>query len=217
MKSFKKGDLFCGAKGRKMINSSLPPGATPLTPEDFEGLIPKYITTRTELNDAEFTNITSATKKYLLSGKKFAFSFDSLLKLHKEMFGKVWKWAGKKRRTERNIGVNFYYIDIEIKKFLDDLDYWLHNSMNIIEISARTHHRLVYIHPFINGNGRWARLAVNLLLKDHSGLTLKFPENDLILSTEIRNNYINALQLADQNVFSNMIDFHKKHITEFNF
>ncbi len=199
-----------------MINSSLPSGATPLTPEDFEGLIPKYITTKSELNDAEFTNITSATKKYLLSGKQFAFSNDSLFKLHKEMFGKVWKWAGKKRRTEKNIGVNFYNIDIEIKQFLDDLDYWLHNSMNIIEISARTHHRLAYIHPFNNGNGRWARLAVNLLLKDHSGLTLKFPENDLILSTEIRNNYINALQLADQNVFSNMIGFHKKYISEFN-
>jgi len=198
-----------------VINSSLPQGATPLTQDDFESLIPKHITTRSELNDAEFINITKASAKYLLSKKKFIFNSENLYKLHKDMFGKVWRWAGKRRDTEKNIGVNFFKIDVEIKKYLDDLDYWLKNSLDIIEISARSHHRLVYIHPFNNGNGRWARLSVNLLLKSHSGLILKFPENDLILSTKIRDNYITALELADKNDFSNLIDFHKKYITEF--
>ncbi|MCK5004766.1 MAG: mobile mystery protein B [Candidatus Aminicenantes bacterium] len=199
-----------------MINSSLPPGAMPLTSEDFEGLIPKHITTRSVLNDAEFINITSATNKYLLSRRKFDFSAENLFKLHKDMFGKVWKWAGQKRRIEKNIGVNFFNIDVEIRKLLDDLDYWLNNSMDIIEISARSHHKLVYIHPFNNGNGRWARLIVNLFLKDHSRLTLKFPEDELLLSNDIRKAYIEALKLADKNDFSNMISFHKKYIAEFN-
>lgn len=216
MRFFKNGDLSCGPKGGNLINSSLPPGATPLTSEDFEGLIPKHITTRSELNDAEFINITSATNKYLLSRRKFDFSAENLFKLHKDMFGKVWKWAGQKRRTEKNIGVNFFNIDVEIRKLLDDLDYWLNNSMDIIEISARSHHKLVYIHPFNNGNGRWARLTVNLFLKDHSSLTLKFPEDELLLSNDIRKAYIEALKLSDKNDFSNMISFHKKYIAEFN-
>ena len=88
--------------------------------------------------------------------------------------------------------------------------------MGIIEISARSHHRLVYIHPFNNGNGRWARLAINLFLKNQSNLILKFPENDLILSNEIRDAYIEALNFADQNNFSKMINFHKKYVAEFN-
>jgi len=158
-----------------MNHSKLPLGATPLDPEALKGLIPAHITTREELNDAEFINITSATRQYLLSRRKFKFSYENLLKLHKDMFGKVWKWAGKLRKTEKNIGVNCFEIDIEIKKYLEDLDYWLKNSMNIIEISARSHQRMVYVHPFNNGNGRWARLAVNLLLKDHSGKIMRFP------------------------------------------
>ncbi|HEB34596.1 hypothetical protein LCGC14_0569150 [marine sediment metagenome] len=58
------------SKSDKKINQELPPGATPLTPEDLEGLLPKYITTREELNDAEFKNISEASKKYFLSRKK---------------------------------------------------------------------------------------------------------------------------------------------------
>ncbi len=200
-----------------MNNSKLPPRATPLDPEDLKCLIPTYITTRSELNDAEFMNITSASNQYLLSKRKFDFSAESLFKLHKDMFGKVWSWAGKKRRTEKNIGVEFFNIDAEIKKFLDDLEFWLNGPMDIIEISVRTHHKLVYIHPFNNGNGRWARLAVNLLLKDHSKKILKFPEDELLLSNDIRKTYIKALELADENDFLNMINFHKKYIKEFNF
>lgn len=132
------------------------------------------------------------------------------------MFGKVWKWAGKPRNKEKNLGVHFFEIEIEIKRYLEDLDYWLKNSMDIIEISARSHHRLVFIHPFNNGNGRWARFAVNLLLKDHSGKIMRFPEDELLLSSKIRNVYIKALELADRGDMSAMIDFHDKYIVEFN-
>jgi len=104
------------SNAKKKINRELPPGATPLSPEDLEGLIPKYITTRSELNDAEFKNITEASKKYFLSRKRFPFTIGNLYKVHKEMFGQVWKWAGRKRITEKNIGVEKTQIDVEIKK-----------------------------------------------------------------------------------------------------
>jgi len=203
------------SNSKKKINRELPPGATPLSPEDLEGLIPRYITTRSELNDAEFKNITEASKKYFLSRKRFPFTIGHLYKVHKEMFGQVWKWAGKKRITEKNIGVEKTQIDVEIIKLLDDLDYWLKQNMNIAEISARLHHRLVYIHPFNNGNGRWGRFIVNLFLKDHYDSYLDFPEDEILLTTEIRKSYIAALREADSLKYERLIDLHNKYISNF--
>jgi Fic-DOC domain mobile mystery protein B len=201
------------SKTSKKINLELPPGSTPLTPEDLEGLLPKYISTRQELNDAEFKNINEASKKYFLSKKRPRLTIHDLYKIHKEMFGNVWKWAGKKRITEKNIGVDKNQIDIELKKLLDDLEFWLDKKMNSLEISARLHHRLVNIHPFNNGNGRWARFIVNLFLKDHMNSYLNFPESELLLATEVRKAYITALQMADNLNYQPLISFHKKYIS----
>ena len=203
------------SKSKKNINQELPPGATPLDAEDLEGLLPRYITTRAELNDAEFKNISEGPKKYFLSRRKFQFTISNLYKIHKEMFGNVWKWAGKKRKTEKNIGVDKTQIDVELKKLMDDLEYWLEQNMDIVEISARLHHRLVFIHPFNNGNGRWARFIVNLFLKDHLGSYLDFPEDELLLLTTIRKSYISALREADGLNYKPLIDLHKKYISNF--
>ncbi|HUU52254.1 MAG TPA: mobile mystery protein B [Candidatus Heimdallarchaeota archaeon] len=203
------------SKSKKKINQELPPGATPLTPEDLEGLLPKYITTRAELNDAEFRNISEAAKKYFLSRKTFQLTIGNLYKIHKEMFGHVWKWAGKKRITEKNIGVEKTQIDVELKKLLDDLEYWLKKNTDLIEISARLHHRLVYIHPFNNGNGRWGRFIVNLFLKDHLDSYLDFPEDELLLTTKIRKSYIAALREADSLSYTPLIDLHNKYISNY--
>lgn len=203
------------SKSKKKINQEHPPGATPLDAEDLEGLLPRYITTREELNDAEFKNITEASKKYFLSRKKFQFNISNLYKIHREMFSNVWKWAGRKRKTEKNIGVDKYQIDVELKKLMDDLEYWFEKKIDINEISARLHHRLVFIHPFKNGNGRWARFIVNLFLQDHLGYYLDFPEDKLLLSTGIRKSYISALREADGSNYKPLIDLHKKYISNF--
>ncbi len=86
----------------KKINLNLPLGATPLTLEEFDELLPLHITTRKELNDAEFINISKATQKYYLSKKIFLFSLSSLYQTHKDLFGDVWKWAGKFRQSEKH-------------------------------------------------------------------------------------------------------------------
>jgi Fic-DOC domain mobile mystery protein B len=199
------------------FNQALPPGARPLTDEEFEGLLPKFITTRKDLNDAEDRNIFEAQKNYLLSKRKKFFRYEliDLFRVHKEMFGHVWSWAGKKRKTNKNIGVDKAQIDAEVKKLSDDLDYWLAHKMDTIEISARLHHRLVYIHPFNNGNGRWARFVVNLFLKEHMNSFIRFPEDELLLTTEIRNKFIRALQAADKSDYGPLIEFHREFIAPF--
>lgn len=205
------------SKPDKKINKKLPPSATPLTSTDLDGLLPRYITTRKELNDAEFKNISEASKTYLLSKKKFHFTIGNFYKIHKNMFGNVWAWAGKKRKTNKSIGVDKAHIDVELKKLIDDLECWQNQNMDAIEISARLHHRLVYIHPFNNGNGRWARLIVNLFLKDNLNSYLDFPEDELLLTTSIRKIYIKALQEADNLNYGLLIDLHKKYISNSSF
>jgi len=66
---------------------------------------------------------------------------------------------------------------------------WLHNdtSSRHVDIAAEAHYRLVSIHPFVDGNGRTARLLMNLLL-----MQTGYPA--AVIRTEDRRAYINALE-----------------------
>ncbi len=204
-----------GSNLEKEINKANPFGATPLSLEELEGLLPKFITTRQELYDAEFKNTSEALKKYFLSKRKYKFSIENFYKIHKEMFGKVWIWAGKKRKSNKNIGVDQIQIEIQLKILIGDFHYWCDQSFDIIEISGMLHSRLVYIHPFNNGNGRWARFIVNIFLRDNLNAYIDFPEDELALTTTIRIEYIKALQKADDLDYKPLIELHKKYLKNF--
>lgn len=197
------------------INIDLPVGATPINPEELDDLIPKHITTRVELNAAEFENISEAQIKYYLARRKFQFSVWSLYNIHKDMFSNVWRWAGEKRTTNKNIGIDKTQIDAQMKVVIDDLSYWIEDQMNEIEISARLHHRLVHIHPFNNGNGRWARFIVNLFLIDKVDSFLNIPEQELLHSGDLRQKYISALKDADDQNIPLLIEFHSAYLSDF--
>jgi Fic-DOC domain mobile mystery protein B len=164
----------------------------------------------------EAKNITQATIKYLSlqPSKKLApFSFEWFLELHKEMFGDVWEWAGKIRQVNLSIGIKPYLITTELKKIVDDIEFWENNkTYNSIEISARIHHRAVFIHPFLNGNGRWARMLANIYLKQNGLEATKWNENLLSKTNSTRKEYINALKLADNGDFSKLIELQGKNI-----
>lgn len=98
--------------------------ATPLSPEERRQLIPTYITTRAQLNEAEQIGITGADSWAFARGRD-VLSEKFLLDLHKRMFGRVWRWAGTLRTTERNIGVEAYKIGTELRTLLDDVRFWL--------------------------------------------------------------------------------------------
>ena len=171
--------------------------ATPVTPDERAELIPAYITTRAELNEAEQANITKATL-WALGRRRDVLNDQFLLRLHKRMLGEVWRWAGAYRRSERNIGVAFVRIPMDVRSLLDDVRYWIdYETFPVDEIAARFHHRLVLIHPFANGNGRHARLATDLLLKalDHAPFT--WGQVNLVDPSQTRAAYVRALQAAD--------------------
>ena len=194
----------------RLSNYKNKPGETPF---DADGLIPPYITTRKELDEAEFLNISEATKFYLSNPSKinkFKIIRENLFDLHKKMFFDVWSWAGKKRASNKNIGVEFFKIDEEIKKLEGDFIFWEENNANLIELIAKLHHRLVWIHPFEGGNGRWSRLVVNIIYYKNTQKFIKWPANELQLKkkSSFREKYLLALQKADHGKFDEFIMLH---------
>jgi len=70
------------------------------------------------------------------------------------MLGETWQWAGAFRTTNKNIGVDWHQITVSLKMLVDDVVFQIaNNSYPADEIAVRFHHRLVWIHPFPNGNG----------------------------------------------------------------
>jgi Fic-DOC domain mobile mystery protein B len=115
------------------------------------------------------------------------------------MFDQTWQWAGKFRRKETNIGVAPENIQNEMGVLLGNVDYWLKsNTYELQEISVRFHHKLVWIHPFTNGNGRLSRLAADLLLVFNKCDKLSWGSVDLASETDSRCEYLKALRIADQ-------------------
>lgn len=182
--------------------------STPLTIEEREGLKLKWITLRSELNEAEARNITEA-QIWLISNKKNEICTDSFLReLHKKMFCDVWRWAGEYRLTERNIGVVPYQIPIKIIQLFDDVHFWIENKIySNREIAIRLHHKIVQIHPFPNGNGRVSRLMADLLLEKLEKTKLYWGNVNLVNVSKERKKYISALQNADKGDYSDLVKF----------
>jgi len=173
-------------------------GATPV--EDLSDLIPSHITTRSELNEWETANILKAVKFHLTEKRKLIINIAWLKKLHKDMFDETWKWAGKFRQKNYNLGIDHHNINEQVKTLVDDLTFWEKESkaLSIFNQSVRFHHRLVKIHPFVNGNGRHARLASDIFLFNHGHKLPIWPSKALLEASNIRKNYIDALQEADK-------------------
>ena len=77
--------------------------------------------------------------------------------------------AGQYRRTlVRIAGANHTPPEAwEVPRLMTEWCDWLNQSQtekHPVELAALTHHRLVAIHPFVDGNGRTARLVMNLIL-----------------------------------------------------
>lgn len=185
--------------------------STPLTAEEKNGLKLKWITLRSELNEAEARNIAQA-QLWLASNKKKDVCSDTFLRnLHKKMFCDVWVWAGEYRITERNIGVAPYQIPMKLMQLFDDLNFWIDNkTYSNHEIAVRLHHKLVQIHPFPNGNGRVSRLMADLVLRKLEGKTLYWGDTNLVDVSEVRRKYIDALRKADAGDYTDLLNFTMK-------
>ena len=135
-------------------------------------------------------------------------SIEFVKKLHRKMFCDTWSWAGVFRQRQTNIGVNSIYIPQELKILMDDIVYWQKNAtFPTREIGVRLHHRLVFIHPFPNGNGRFSRLFADLYLLNQNEPRFSWGRANLAKDSSFRDQYLQALRLADKSDYKELIIF----------
>ena len=181
--------------------------ATPLTPEETRDLIPAHIAYRRELNEAEQENITRA-QAWALNRRRDLLSEKFIKELHRRMLGDVWRWAGKFRTSQRNLGIPFYEVPVALRQLLDDTRACIeHHTYPPDEIAVRFHHRLVQIHAFPNGNGRHARLMADLLVMRLGGERFSWGRESLRDASAVRQRYIAALQSADHHDLGPLLAF----------
>jgi len=182
--------------------------ATPLTPEEMRDLIPAHIAYRSELNEAEQENIARAQNWALGPRRRDLLSEKFVKDLHRQMLGDVWRWAGKFRASERNIGIDYWLIPTELRQLLDDAKAWIEfTTYPPDEIAVRFHHRLVLIHPFPNGNGRHARLMADLLVMRLGGERFSWGREGLRDPGTARQRYVAALRAADNHDIAPLLAF----------
>lgn len=193
------------------IKFEYPEGATPI--DDISGLKISWVKTQKNLNRVEGENIAKATYKYLMKNVSIPqlwFKVTELKKIHKEMFFDVWDWAGNFRTIQTNLGVKPYMINNLLNELCLDVLYWCEDrcELTFIEQAARIHYKLVSIHPFQNGNGRFARLVADRYLK---AWKCQFPIWPIELQNDVnlREQYISSLKSADKGDYDALIHFMK--------
>jgi Fic-DOC domain mobile mystery protein B len=184
-------------------------GQTPLDPDEKAGLIPRHIETKGALNDWEQENILQATKWLRRAKLPEVLSESFCRDLHRRMFNKTWKWAGKFRTSDKNIGCDWTLVAVKLNQLLGNANYWVNNkTFEPDELAARLHHALVWIHPFPNGNGRHARMMADALLKQLGRTAFSWGSGaNLVSASEVRARYLAALRAADKNDFTDLLAF----------
>ncbi|WP_137933643.1 mobile mystery protein B [Mesorhizobium comanense] len=192
------------------IASVYPEGATPLDPNEFGGLRHRHIKTQAELDELEQANITSGLLWLSRTRRKDVLTHGFAVELHRRLFGEVWTWAGTFRRIGKNIGVDPAQIGMRLRAALDDALYWTdHGIYAPGEAAVRLHHRVVFIHPFANGNGRHGRILADAMLdKVYGAEPIDWTAGaDLMKMNERRAAYISALRAADLHDFGPLLAF----------
>jgi len=185
------------------------------TPIDSSHLRNRSITTRQDLCKAEALNIKKAYVKYLAAtpSKRLApFDYSWLLRLHREMYCDVWVWAGQLRQGDLNLGVRWSQVSSQVLELIKDLHCWGESGMPLLEQAVQLHYRAVWIHPFWNGNGRWARLLANIWLKCHKAPIVRWPEETVGQENNVRKEYIKALEAADDGDLGPLVALHGRYL-----
>jgi Fic-DOC domain mobile mystery protein B len=187
------------------------PGSTPLSYEEREGLIPKWVATRADLNEVEQQNLVEgfAKRRWRHPTVDGVLDHLALRQLHRDLLGEVWEWAGSYRLTGKNLGVEPAQIAVQTMGLTEDARLWVAEGSGVPpdESACWFHHRLVTIHLFPNGNGWHARAATDLLMQARGLEPLTWARGDIGSEGEIRHRYIEALRAADRGDYGPLVEF----------
>lgn len=203
-----------------MPDDNRPIGAT--SGGDTSGLLLGHLSTPTARNAAETESISRAYDKHVFRARRKKQGTEWLTdiyirQVHADMFGTIWEWGGQYRQTRLNIGVEPHLIREQINLLMGDFYAWneTNSTVPVIEIAARLQHRLTYIHPFINGNGRHARLMTDIFLYSRQYPIPQWPQIQLMSQgNQIREQYIRAMKHADEGDLTELIQFIEECLKE---
>ncbi|MBL1280908.1 MAG: mobile mystery protein B [Fluviicola sp.] len=186
-------------------------GQTPLDEDEKEGLLIPTIATREELDEFEQQNIEDALQWVLGKTLKAETILTEkfIRSLHKRMFGHVWSWAGKYRKTNKNLGIDKWQIPFALKALCDDTLFWIQNeTFSPDQIAIQFKHKIVCIHCFPNGNGRHSRLMADIIINKIFNLPLfSWGANNLTHQNDARTHYLKALKAADRGHYEMLLKF----------
>lgn len=183
-------------------------GQTPLPHDELAALLPEVAVvlgepvTRAAVYDLEQGLQDRVADELMPAAIDGSLPLDEILSdyfvrdLHVRLFGPVWNWAGRWRRTEVNIGVAPERIAVELRNALDAIAYrWDHtDDWTPRQLGIVVHAETVRIHPFADGNGRTTRLLADLVFAAVQDPTEVQYEWDLD-----KTRYIELLRAYDQN------------------
>ena len=187
------------------------PGEAPIDPSGLKRR--GSVTNRQELAAVEALDINQAFLKYVASkpsSRSAPFDYEWFLRLHREMFGGVWTWAGIVRTRDLNIGVPHSQIIEQLAALVGDLHSWSEFGHPLEIQAVWIHETAVRIHPFANGNGRWARLLSNIWLKLHGEPIVSWPDESLGVASGVRDEYLAAIKAADRGNYDGLAELHRR-------
>jgi len=131
----------------------------------------------------------------LAQSTKDSITLLDILSLHRLIFRRIDDDnAGKLRSVKIKVsGVDFEFPDpIKVPDHMQDFVTWLHEAQeHAFIIAADAHLKFISIHPFIDGNGRTARLLMNLLFMQAGFLPA-------LITPEDRNTRISSIDIAQK-------------------
>lgn len=139
-----------------------------------------------ELDGYEEQNIAEGLV-WIESSNAEPLEYSFWINLHKKLFGEVWNWAGQIRTHELN-NPDFLQpnnIRTELMKIIGDAKYWFeHGTYPNKEIIAHIHEKLLTIHPFANGNGRWSRILTEYIPPALYSILNQLKKKKFLISTK---------------------------------
>ena len=164
---------------------------------------------RSQLNEWEQQNIEAALLWLSRQRRPRPLEESWLRRLHREMFGQSWRWAGQYRSSDKSIGADWRQIRMQVPALLADIAFQVEHRVDVVDLIAiRFHHRLVSIHPFPNGNGRHARLIADALIEQLGAPRFSWGgSSSLVNASALRQQYISALQRADRGDLTGLLAF----------
>ncbi|MBU1085535.1 MAG: Fic family protein [Candidatus Beckwithbacteria bacterium] len=106
--------------------------------------------------------------------------------------------------------IHYYTDPIKVQMKMDQLMEWYSRNdkkISAVDLAARFHYRLVKIHPFDDGNGRLARILMNLIL-------IKAGFLPAVIKNKERRGYLRVLEWADKGKLEMFVDFVAKQLIQ---